>query len=92
MRVWFSYFPSTVFLGAGLVFVGFISLPNVMSCITLTIFVYTQYLSPYSNWLWALISPIVRTVSKSPDLLARFDLFRILSVTQVKARLLAATW
>ena len=59
---------------------------------TFTIFVYTQYLRQHSNWLWALVSPIVRTVNKSPALLAGFDLFRISSITQVKARFLAATW
>ena len=58
-----------------------------MSYITFTLFVYTQYLRQHSNWLRALISPIVRTVNKSPDLLAGFDLFRTLSITQVKARL-----
>ena len=62
-----------------------------MSYITFTIFVYTQYLRQHSNWLWDPISPIVRTVNKSPDLLAGFDLIRILSITQVKARFLAAT-
>ena len=55
-----------------------------MSYITSTIFVYTQYLRQHSNWQEAFISPIVRTVHKSPDLLAGFDLFRILSITQVK--------
>ena len=53
-----------------------------MSFITFTIFVYTQYLRQHSNWRWALISPIVRTVNKSPKILAGF----ILSNTQVKAR------
>ena len=46
-----------------------------MSYLTFTIFVYTQYLRPDSNWLWALFSPIVRSVNKSPDLLPGFDLF-----------------
>ena len=59
---------------------------------TFTIFVYTQYLRQHNNWLWALISPIVRTVNKSPDLLPGFDLFRILSTTEVKARFSTATW
>ena len=63
-----------------------------MLYVTFTIFVYSQYLRQHSNWLWALISPIVRTVNKSPDLLAGFDLFRFLSFTQVEARFLAATW
>ena len=63
-----------------------------MSYITFTIFVYTQYLRQHSNWLRSPIFPIVRTVNKSPDLLAGFDLFQILSITQVKARVLAATW
>ena len=62
-----------------------------MSYVTFNIFVYTQYLRQHSNWLWAFNSPIVRTVNKSPDLLAGFDLFQILSNTQVKARVLAAT-
>ena len=57
-----------------------------MSYKTFTIFVYTQYLRQHSNWLWALISPIVQTMNKSPDLLAGFHLFRISSITQVKAR------
>ena len=62
-----------------------------MSYVTFTIFVYTQYLRQHSNWLRALISPIVRTVNKSPNLLAGFDLFQIFSITQVKARSSAAT-
>ena len=59
-----------------------------MLYVTLTIFVYTQYFRQHSNWLWALISPIIRNVNKSPDLLAGFDLFRILSITQKKANFL----
>ena len=63
-----------------------------MSYVTSTIFVNTQCLRQHSNWLSAPFSPIVQTVSKSPDLLVGFDLFQILSITQVEARFLAATW
>ena len=56
------------------------------------LFVYTQYLRQQINWLCSLIFPIVQTVNKSPDLLAGFGLFQLLSTTQVKARFLAATW
>ena len=67
-------------------------LVNVMLYEFFTIIVHTQYLPQHSNWLWALISPIVRTVNRPPDLLPGFHLFRILSTTQLKARFSAATW
>ena len=73
-REWFSIFSSTAFR-VGFSFCWFFLLVNVMSYITFNLSVYTQYLRQHNKWLWALISPIVRTVNKSTNLLAGFDLF-----------------
>ena len=87
-RVGFSYFSGTIFSRVGLEF-SVIStlLVNIKSYITSTIFCLHSVLASTQRLVVLLSSPIVQTVNRSPDLLAGFNLFQILSITQVKSSL-----
>ena len=65
-------FLALFFQGSGL---SFLLLVNVMSYITSTTFCLHSVLASAQQPVVSLFSPIVRTVNRSPDLLAGFDLF-----------------